>query len=112
MDLNTYRKTLSGVITRMYGKMYRRVVHGECNHPELYLGKALLPAKQFRKIALRSRKLKRLHANWVKQNYRLSVRPTPNRIDSNKGYTKKNIEFVTYADNVRKGHGRHKSKRL
>jgi hypothetical protein len=44
----------------------------------------------------------KLHKDWVQNEYRLSFRPTIDRIDNSKGYEAGNIQVITKSENSSK----------
>lgn len=45
----------------------------------------------------------KLHHNWVMSNYDSKLKPSVDRIDDSIGYTKINIQLMTWAENREKG---------
>lgn len=101
-----YRRTLVGLIGRMYERMFDRVRGIRCNHPELYKGLNISSRSEFQAFALKSRALKKLYKAWVNSDFQKGLRPTPDRINSDNpgpGYVLSNIHFKSFADNMRRG---------
>lgn len=81
-----YRKTAKGVLTNSYSHQRSR------RHVEYSLA-------EFHEKAFCSNRFQRLYAEWVKSGYQHHLIPTVDRINSKKGYTLDNIQFLTWEDN-------------
>lgn len=98
-----YRRTLRGVLAYAYSRMLRRVKNTPsynglpvCTRAEFYA--AFLDHPDYLRLyaaysTARTRGLKK-RRHWLL--------PTPDRVNSSKGYTVDNIAWVTYIDNVRR----------
>lgn len=100
--MNEYYQTFTGRLVRTYGHMQKRTKKGDCNHPELYLGKYLLPRERFYQWARRSSRYKKLFNTWKNAGFPLLLTPTIDRKNSNRGYHVDNIQWLTFKDNCAK----------
>lgn len=64
-----------------------------------YSGMEVLSKEDFIKWAKRSKKLKQLYKAWVDSGYLYKLQPSIDRINSDKGYTKSNIRWLTQSEN-------------
>ena len=80
-----YRKTPKGVLTNMYQ-------HIKARHKTDF---TLLEFHQF----LNDKKFKRLFKEWEKSGYKKQLKPSLDRIDCKKNYSKDNIQMMTWAEN-------------
>lgn len=69
----------------------------------LYEGKFLLDKELFYVWANNSPEFFRLYAEYVESNYERRLAPSVDRVDSSKGYTVDNMEWVTQSENSRRG---------
>lgn len=98
-----YEKTLYGYLVRTYRNMKSRVngVHKKKAH--LYKGKNILDKEYFYNWSLSDKDYNKLHTEWVVSGYNHKLSPSIDRIDSNLGYTKDNIRWITHSENSRLG---------
>lgn len=77
----------------------------------LYKDKFLLSRELFYAWAMPHTKFHKLYIEWVDSGYDRKLCPSVDRIDSSKGYTLENMEWVTHSENSRRGSiSRHKLK--
>ena len=55
--------------------------------------------KEFHSMFLSDKKFIRLYDEWVKGNYNKQLKPSLDRIDCKRPYTKDNIQMMTWAEN-------------
>jgi len=101
MDKQTYRWTLRGMLTVRYSDMSRRVRGKPSGDRKTcpWLGMEVCSVKEFVAAAMADEKLKRLHADWVANDFARRYAPSVHRIDSTRGYTLDNITWVTQHEN-------------
>lgn len=63
----------------------------------------IIPKSEFEILAKSTPEFHTLFSYWKAANYSLALTPTVDRIDNDKGYTKDNIQFLTYKANQSKG---------
>jgi hypothetical protein len=80
-----WRKTKRGVVTNIYSKMKER---NDVDFDLEWL-------HEFAKL----KKFDRLFLEWEKSGYNKQFKPTIDRILRSKGYTKKNIQWLSWAEN-------------
>lgn len=93
-----YRRTPKGCLSRAYEYAKRRIVEGQ----GLYLGLGICDRDEFYKAFEHSPSFLALHEEWVSSGYRQAERPTPDRIDTKRGYLVDNIAWETYSVNTLK----------
>lgn len=98
-----YEKTKKGFLVRCYRNMLSRVSGVTKNKNHLYLGKDILEKELFYDFSLRNKKFNVLFKNWELNNYERKTTPSIDRIDTDKGYTLDNIQWVTFSENCRRG---------
>jgi hypothetical protein len=96
----THHKTVHGYLTHTYNNMKKRV-DGRSGHKYAYLwtGKPILPKETFMDWSKNHPDFLRLFKRWAMSKYDKKLSPSVNRIDSDKGYTLDNIEWVTQSQN-------------
>ncbi len=67
--------------------------------PDIYLGKPILPKDVFLNWSKNHPEFLRLYKRWVNCDFDRKLTPTINRINSAKGYTLDNIEWMTNSQN-------------
>jgi len=98
-----YEKTPTGFLMRLYRNMTSRINGIQKAKFHLYKGKYLLPKEDFYKWAHRSKKFKTMYKTWKDNNYDRKLTPSVDRIDSSRGYSTDNMEWVTHSENSRRG---------
>ncbi len=98
-----YEKTPKGFLMRAYRNMQSRV-EGIQRPGGSWEGKALLPRQDFYDWALSSSQFWRLYKAYVAANYEMRLAPSVNRIDSRRGYTLDNMEWITHSLNSTLAH--------
>lgn len=96
-----YWKTPKGKLMLTYNNMNRRV-RGYVK-PHLYEGKFLLDRDTFYKWSENDLNYLTLYKDWVDSDYNSKLSPSIDRIDSSKGYSLGNIQWITHSENSSKG---------
>lgn len=102
-DTKIYEKSKKGFLVRCYRNMLSRVSGVTKNKNHLYLGLEILDKETFYEWALNNKDYNKLFNSWKKSNYERKQTPSIDRINSNKGYTLDNIQWITFSENCRKG---------
>lgn len=100
---NKYEKTVDGFLVRKYRNMLSRVTGIQKLKAHLYKGKTLLDKEVFYEWSKQNKTFKKLFKEWEKSLYNRKLCPSVDRIDSSKGYTLENMEWVTHSENSRRG---------
>ncbi len=98
-----YEKTFNGYLMRMYRNMKSRVTGVQSKKAHLYQGKELMDKELFYEFAKCSPMFRTLFYQYEKSGYDQKLAPTPDRIDSTKGYSIENIQWVSNSVNSRRG---------
>jgi len=97
-----YEKTINGFLMRLYRNMQSRVTGVQHKKAHLYQGKELLPRQEFYNWANNSIKFLDLFNKWTALGYPRTETPSVDRIDSSKGYTLDNMQWLTHSENSAK----------
>lgn len=81
-----YRKTPKGVLTNMYNHMKHR------HTVEFTL-------KEFHQMFLCDNRYLRLYKEWVKNGYDKQFKPSLDRMNPKKNYSKENVQMLTWTEN-------------
>jgi len=98
-----YERTKKGKLMRNYRNMESRVKGIQWRKAHLYEGKELLSREEFYDWAMNQDSFHRLFDEWVMSGYDRKLSPSVDRVDSSKGYTIDNMEWVTHSENSRRG---------
>jgi hypothetical protein len=98
-----YEKTKQGFLMRLYRNMLSRITGVQKKKHHLYQNKSLLEKIDFYNWAINNIDFHILFQNWENNNYDRKLTPSVDRIDSDKGYSLDNIEWVTHSENSRRG---------
>lgn len=77
--------------SRVDGRMHK--------YPELWAGKPIMPRDVFLSWAKNHPQLLEMYKRWVSCDFDQKLTPSINRLDSSKGYTLDNVEWVTNSQN-------------
>jgi hypothetical protein len=98
-----YEKTPKGFLVRTYRNMLSRV-NGVTKHKNhLYLGLEILDKKDFYIWSLLNFDFNYLFTKWEESGYKRILTPSIDRIDSSKGYTLDNMQWITFSENCKRG---------
>lgn len=96
-------KTLRGLVIKAYSGMKSRVEgRGPVAGRHLYTGLGIMPKEEFVAWATADAVYRALHAAWVKSAYERKLSPSIDRIDTQRGYVRGNVQWLTLSDNSRK----------
>lgn len=98
-----YEKTKNGFLMRLYRNMKSRTSGVQKQKFHLYKGCSLLPRNEFYNWAKSSEVFHELFHLWEISEYERRLTPSVDRIDSSKGYSIDNMEWVTHSENSRRG---------
>ena len=98
-----YERSPSGKLMRIYRNMVSRVTGVQKKKAHLYLGLDILPKSEFYRWATTSEDFHLLYSDWVSSGYDRKLAPTVDRVDSTRGYTLDNMEWITHSENSRRG---------
>ena len=98
-----YHRTINGFLMNKYKGMQYRVAGKLKGKFHLYYGLDLLDRDQFIEWSKNDKDFKKLFIQWEYSNYDMKFTPSPDRLNSNKGYTINNMEWTTHAENSRRG---------
>jgi hypothetical protein len=98
-----YEKTPSGFLMRAYRNMQSRVTGVQKHKAYLYIGKELLPRETFYEWATHQEAFWKLFREWEQSRYDQRQTPTVDRVDSSRGYSLDNMEWITNSENSRRG---------
>ena len=101
-DSHRDRASVSRFLTRAVLLMRNRVRAKRGRNALYYRHLPVAPLSSILGAFLHDETLNRLWNAWVNSNFSLSLRPVPDRIDSEEGYTPQNIEWVTFSENARR----------
>jgi hypothetical protein len=97
-----YEKTKRGFLMRLYRNMLSRITGVQKKKHYLYQNKSLLEKVDFYNWAINSIDFHILFQNWENNNYNRKLTPSVDRVNSSKGYSLDNIEWVTHSENSRR----------
>ena len=98
-----YEKTKNGFLMRLYRNMQSRCKGIQKEKYHLYQGVELWDKDTFYKWAKESNQFHKLFKEWELSDYDRKLTPSVDRIDSSKGYSIENVEWVTHSENSRRG---------
>lgn len=97
-----YEKTFNGFLMRLYRNMLQRVDGSHPDRPN-YIGKKILSKEAFYAWAKPHPTYAKLFNTYTTNGYPRRLAPSVDRVNPDKGYTLDNMEWVTHAENSRRG---------
>lgn len=98
-----YEKTERGFLMRLYRNMKSRVSGIQKEKLHLYENRELIEKEDFYIWAIESQRFHTLFLNWAGSSYDRKLTPSVDRVDSSRGYTTDNMEWVTHSENSSRG---------
>ena len=92
-----YRRSFNGLITEIYSGQ-------KVSSPKRGLGKVGYLKEELKVYCSESLEFMTMFEKWKESNYFIDLRPTIDRVDNFKGYNFKNIQPMTYRDNINREH--------
>lgn len=104
-DIHTkkYEKTKPGFLMRSYRNMKSRILGIQKIKHHLYFGKELIEKEKFYNWSLNNNEFHYLFKQWQESDYQRRLTPSVDRIDSRKGYSLDNMEWVPFYINCSRG---------
>jgi|TARA_R110000744_G_scaffold162672_1_gene279320 hypothetical protein len=98
-----YEKTEKGFLMRLYRNMESRVTGVQSKKAHLYKDLDILERSAFYDWATDREEFHALFRLWIDSSYERKLTPSVDRVDSSKGYSLDNMEWVTHSENSRRG---------
>lgn len=98
-----YEKTQKGFLMRLYRNMDSRINGVQKAKHHLYAGKFLLTRDEFYEWAFNCDEFFHFFMAYTDSGFDRKLAPSVDRIDSSKGYSIDNMEWVTHSENSRRG---------
>tara|TARA_R110002167_G_scaffold198805_5_gene401947 strand:+ start:5527 stop:5931 length:405 start_codon:yes stop_codon:yes gene_type:complete len=99
-----YERTPNGFLMRKYRNMKSRIEGVQKAKYHLYKGKELLPKEEFYEWSKNDPEFWRRFKLWEESDYERKLSPSVDRINSEKGYSLDNMEWIDHSENSRRGH--------
>ena len=94
-----FKVTIDAFLSRVYSKMRQRTKGRSTKRPDLYLGLAILPRDVFVDWSKNHPDFLKMYKRWFTNNFDRKLTPSINRMNSKKGYTLDNMEWLTNSQN-------------
>ena len=99
-----YEKTKKGFLMRLYRNIQSRITGVQKAKFHLYKDKGIdLDRDEFYEKYLNDQMFNMLFDIWQANEYARKLTPSLDRMDSSRGYTFDNLEWVTHSENSRRG---------
>lgn len=102
-DTKKYEKTIDGFLMRLYRNMKSRVTGVQKQKFHLYQDKELISKEEFYEWAKCSPMFYCLFYQYRDNGFERKQAPSVDRLDSSKGYTLENMQWVTMSVNSKRG---------
>jgi hypothetical protein len=102
-SIMNYEKTPKGFLMRLYRNMQSRIEGVQKAKHHLYKGKSLLSREAFYEWGLSSEMFHSLMDDYYVSGFERKLAPSVDRVDSSRGYSIDNMEWVTMSENSRRG---------
>ena len=102
-DIKKYEKTIKGFLVRLYRNMKSRIEGVQKHKFHLYEGKELLAKEEFYQWSLGRQEFYKLFGDYKEKGFPRTLAPSVDRVDSSKGYSIDNMEWVTMLENSKRG---------
>jgi hypothetical protein len=96
---HTNKATVSRFLSELYVAMSERTKGNRTKRPDLYKNLPILPKDVFYNWAKNHPEFLKLYKRWFTSGFDRKLTPTINRMNSSKGYTLDNIEWMTNSQN-------------
>ena len=94
-----HKATIDRFLSNLYTRMNQRVQGRGTKNPHLFKGRPIMPRDVFKEWAKNHPDFLKLYKQWVGNRFDRKLTPSVNRLDSSRGYTLDNVEFVTFSQN-------------
>lgn len=94
-----YKATIDRFLSNIYTRMLQRVRGLNTRNPHLFKGKPILEREFFKMWSKNHPEFLILYKQWVISEFNNKLTPSVNRLDSSRGYTIDNMEWVTFSQN-------------
>jgi hypothetical protein len=98
-----YEKSIDGFLMRLYRNMKSRIDGVQKKKAHLYENKELFSKQDFYSWAKDHPSFLALWQAYQESSFERKKAPSVDRIDSSKGYSFDNVEWVTHSENSRRG---------
>lgn len=95
-DVKKYEKTKSGFLMRCYRNMKSRISGVQSKKAHLYAGKNILSKEEFYLWSESNQTFHDLFLAWKESGYERRLTPSVDRVDSRRGYSIANMEWVPF----------------
>ena len=94
-----HKATIDRFLSNLYTRMNQRVQGKNTANPHLFKGKSIMPRDVFKEWAKNHPDFLKLYKQWTNNRFDQRLTPSVNRLESSRGYTLDNVEFVTFSQN-------------
>lgn len=94
-----HKATIDRFLSNLYIRMNQRIQGKNTRNPHLFKGKSIMPRDVFKEWAKNHPDFLKLYKQWFISGFDQKLTPSVNRLDSSRGYTLDNVEWVTFSNN-------------